>query len=202
MKCISDEKKREILARTKAPYPIYHGTDDGAEICQGKFNIEKIGKHDPGDLGKGIYFHTRKGFSKMYGKTVFGAIVDLQNPLVIDFDKDRDKAHRQLNELEEKYGNPVRGCAYYSTEEILEKAEKRGVHPGKLCHLERVEASEKWRNELKKEGYDGVVAHGYEGRGTTTVVAFDEDAINLTDCWDSLICELCECTTRSARSKD
>jgi len=32
--------------------------------------------------------------------------------------------------------------------------------------------------------------------------AFDEDTIHLTDCWDRLICELCECTTRSARSKD
>ena len=178
----------------KIPYPLYHGTNEAAQICSDHFELEKTGSQsDPGDLGKGIYFHTRKAFSKMYGKDILTVKVNLDNPFIVDFDYDRDKAYEKLDELEKKWGSPVRGCAYYSTEEIISRAEKRGMKPGEFCWLERIEASERWREELKKQGYDGVIAHGYEGRNTTTVVVFDSEKIEITNCTPRLSkgCKIC-----------
>lgn len=211
MKCVSDKEKEQILKRSKAPYILYHGTDAAADICLTGFDIDRAGRHDPGDFGKGIYLHTSESFSKMYGRNVFKVVADLKNPLVLDFEKSkREETYKKLGELEKKYGSPVVGYNWdfasleagkpLEEEEFKEAIEKKAtelnVEPYQVQHTVRVTAAKRWREELLKEGYDGVVAHGYEGRGSTTVIAFKEDDIALVDCKprESKACKLCDCT--------
>lgn len=208
LKCVSEEVKEHILKTSKVPYILYHGTGAAADICLTGFDIDRAGKHDPGDLGKGIYLHTSKSFSKMYGKNVFTVVADLKNPLVLDFEKKRNETYKKLDELEKKYGNPVRGYGWeeacdeagkhLSAEEFREVLEKKaaelGVEMHQVQHVVRVAAADRWRKELLREGYDGVVAHGYEGRGTTTVISFNESDVALVDCQprESKECSMCD----------
>jgi hypothetical protein len=208
LKCVPEEVKEQILKTSKAPYILYHGSDAAADICLTGFDIDRAGKHDPGDFGKGIYLHTSKHFSKMYGKNVFEVVADLKNPLVLDFERRRDEAYKKLDELEKKYGSPVVGYSWefasleagkpLEHEEFKEALEKKarelGVETHQVQHKVRVDAAKRWRDELLKQGYDGVVAHGYEGKSSTTVVAFKEDSIALADCIprESRECALCD----------
>jgi hypothetical protein len=218
LKCISAEEQERILKETKVPYTLYHGTNRAADICLTGFDIKKTGTAtDPGDFGQGAYFHTQKGFSKMYGKNIFEAVVNLKNPLVLDFEGARDDAYRQLEEMAKNWGDPVRGYDLETAEHqagkplsaeeyqkaIDQKAQELGIDAPEDSLARRLlarkvtrnMASTKWREELLKGGYDGVVAHGYEGKGTTTVVAFNEDSINLVNCEpkNTEACKICEC---------
>ncbi len=139
-----------MIVSTHEPQRLWHGVGSAEAWERLKaghpLEIPERYTHDPGDYGRAVYFTDSKTRAIAYATRVKGRIplvqgfVNLERPLVIDWRgmSPLDPAHPAnilLGELEERFGNPVRGAP-----EVREIAARR------------------WREGLMEDGYDGIIA--------------------------------------------
>ena len=68
----------KVVDENGEPLVVYHGSDDVFTI----FDIDKFGKTDQGDLGRGFYFGYRKDTAKQYGNNILEVFLNIRNPFI------------------------------------------------------------------------------------------------------------------------
>ena len=134
---------------------VYHGTNGKFK----KFSKSKIGSHtDNGVYGKGFYFTDDKNQTYKYGKNQLACHINIENPLVLGHGGEYDSFT--------DYSNKRKGVPEIRNREDYEK----------YGHL--MATQEEGMNFLKKDGYDGIIIHPYNGAETEYVV-FEPEQIEI-----------------------
>jgi|GEM_PF-4200718 len=122
---------------------LYHGTTpEGMEkIPKEGFSLEAERVSDPGDFGWGIYLTGMPARAKPYGGVnVLRVEVDFNNPLIF---RSVSEAYKWRDPFVEKYGDTLHGIGNTWKEKLKSKAK----------------IAKKWREELLKRGYDGIIIY-------------------------------------------
>ena len=146
---------------------LYHGTTSEGmkKIPQEGFSLEAERTSDPGDFGWGVYLTGMPARAKAYGGiNILRVEVDFDNPLKFS---SVSEAYKWRELLVQKYGDTIHGIG--NTWE--EKAKSRA------------EIAKRWREELLRQGYDGIII--YDKRWTNgepyEAVAFKPENIHVIE---------------------
>lgn len=157
-----DDKKEQDFSKSKVKETLYHGTDEDFE----EFSLDKFGKHDQGDFGKGIYFAENKQTASKYGKNIKEVNVNIEKPLEINSHEDYKKMWHEVAKNVDK--------SKLSKEDLELYNDKYTPQEDKDFILYDTLSADEKMNTFKKMGYDGIIDKTYH-----QVIVFDKKQIKI-----------------------
>lgn len=157
-----NDKKEQDFSKSKVKETLYHGTDEDFE----EFSLDKFGKHDQGDFGKGIYFAEDKQTASKYGKNIKEVNVNIEKPLEINSREDYKKMWHEIAKKVDKSKLSKENLELYNDKYTPQEDKDFMLY-------DTLNADEK-KNIFKKMGYDGIVDKTYH-----QVVVFDKEQIKI-----------------------
>ena len=154
------EKDYSDFSKSVIQQTLYHGTDEDFE----EFSLDKFGKHDQGDFGKGIYFAEDKQTASKYGKNIKEVNVNIQKPLEINNHEDYKKMWHEVAKNIDK--------SKLSKEDLEIYNDKYIPQEDRDFMLYDTLSAEQKMNEFKKMGYDGIIDKTYK-----QIIVFDSKQI-------------------------
>ena len=156
------ENKEQDFSNSKVKETLYHGTDENFE----EFSLDKFGKHDQGDFGKGIYFAEDKQTASKYGKNIKEVNVNIEKPLEINSREDYKKMWHEVAKNVDK--------SKLSKEDLELYNDKYTPQEDRDFMLYDTLSADEKMNTFKKMGYDGIIDKTYH-----QVIVFDKDQIKI-----------------------
>lgn len=158
----NDDKKEQDFSRSKVKETLYHGTDEDFE----EFSLDKFGKHDQGDFGKGIYFSENKQTASKYGKNIKEVNVNIEKPLEINSHDDYKKMWHEVAKNVDK--------TKLSKEDLELYNDKYTPQEDRDFMLYDTLSADEKMNAFKKMGYDGIIDKTYH-----QIIVFDKKQIKI-----------------------
>lgn len=150
----------ERFNNSKYTKTLYHGTDENFD----EFSLDKFGKHDQGDFGKGIYFSEDKQTATKYGKNIKEVKVNIQNPYIIN-------NHDDYKRMWKNFANNI-DLKSLSKEDLELYNDPYIPEEDKNFMLYDTLDSDQKMNTFKNMGYDSIIDNTYH-----QVVVFDPNQI-------------------------
>ena len=157
-----DKNDKQDFSKSKITETLYHGTDEDFE----EFSLDKFGKHDQGDFGKGIYFAEDKQTASKYGKNIKEVNVNIEKPLEINNKEDYKKMWHEVAKNVDK--------TKLSKEDLELYNDKYTPQEDKDYMLYDTLSADEKMNTFKKMGYDGIIDKTYH-----QVIVFDKKQIKI-----------------------
>lgn len=148
------------FSRSKIQETLYHGTNENFE----NFSLDKFGKHDQGDFGKGLYFSLDKQTASKYGDIIKEVNVNIENPLEINTSEDYKKMWHDVALHIDTSRLNNEDLAIYNDKYIPQEDKDFMLY-------DSMTADEK-KEIFKNMGYDGIIDKTYN-----QVVVFDEKQV-------------------------
>jgi hypothetical protein len=148
-------KNSKVVDAQKRPLVVYHGTPSDFDTFDSSFH----GQSDPGYLGEGFYFGTKAAgstYSTRENGRVMPVYLSLQNPYIIHDGNWQATDH-----------------GYSRVAELCKLFEAKG----EPYATARKSAARTYTEELKKQGFDGLIDMSGSGNVMVQLVAFKPEQI-------------------------